>query len=79
MRTMHKHVAAVFATLAPGGTFASSTAPSWMADTLYGSGKMIAVIAVVAVILGGIVLWMAALDRRLTHLERDMKHRDPQA
>jgi len=50
-----------------------------MADTLYGSGKMIAVIAVVAVILGGIVLWMAALDRRLTHLERDMKHRDPQA
>ncbi|MBK6541903.1 MAG: hypothetical protein IPG10_11630 [Flavobacteriales bacterium] len=79
MRTMRKHAIATFVALIPLGTFASSTAPSWMADTLYSSGKMTAVIVVVAVVLGGIALWMAALDRRLTRMERDMKHRDPQA
>ncbi|MBV6405002.1 MAG: hypothetical protein IT228_05750 [Flavobacteriales bacterium] len=62
------------AVLAPLGTFAAVEAPSWLADTLYASGRMYAVIAVVAVVLLGLAAWMAAFDRRLSRLERH--HRD---
>lgn len=67
------------AALFPLGTFAAGEAPSWLADTLYGSGRMHAVIAVVAVVLLGLAGWMAAFDRRLTRLERQRREPDRDA
>lgn len=67
------------AALLPLGTFAAGEAPSWLADTLYGSGRMHAVIAVVAVVLLGLAGWMAAFDRRLSRLERQRRDTDRDA
>lgn len=49
-------------------------APSWVEDTLYGGAKMNAVVAVVAVIILGIGLWMWRQDRRLTRMEQRLNN-----
>lgn len=49
---------------------AESAAPSWLESTLYGSGKINVVVAVVAVIILGIGIWLWRMDRRITNLER---------
>ncbi len=49
---------------------AQNAAPSWLESTLYGSGKINAVVAVVALIISGIGIWMWRMDRRITNLER---------
>jgi CcmD family protein len=49
---------------------AQGGAPMWLEQTLYGNGKINVVVAVVAVIIAGIGLWMWRMDRRLTKLER---------
>lgn len=46
-----------------------NAAPSWLESTLYGGGKINAVVAVVAVIILGIGVWMWRMDRRLTKME----------
>ena len=48
----------------------TNAAPSWLESTLYGSGKINVVVAVVAVIILGIGLWLWRMDRRITKLER---------
>ncbi len=56
--------------LLAGSTFAQETAPDWMVDTLYGSGKINTVVAVVTVILLGLAIWMFTTDRKLRRLEK---------
>ncbi|MDX9750525.1 MAG: hypothetical protein RBT71_05545 [Flavobacteriales bacterium] len=61
------------------GAFAQA-APSWVEDGLYGGGKMNAVVAVVAVILLGMGLWLWRQDRRIARMERRIDQnpqRDP--
>jgi hypothetical protein len=48
---------------------AQDAAPSWLENSLYGNGKINAVIAVIAVILLGIGVWLYRQDRRLKRLE----------
>jgi len=55
------------------GTAMAQGAPSWLEDSLYGNGKINAVVAVVAVIILGIGLWMWTQDRRITRMEEKMK------
>ncbi|MBL7962599.1 MAG: hypothetical protein JNM31_02030 [Flavobacteriales bacterium] len=58
------------AALLAGGTFAQSQTPDWLQETLFHSGKINTVVAVVALVLVGLAIWMAAFDRRLTKLEK---------
>ncbi len=53
---------------------AQNAAPSWLESTLYGSGKINAVVAVVAVIILGIGVWMWRMDKRITNIEKINKH-----
>jgi hypothetical protein len=59
----------VFCMFATLPATAQGAPPDWLEDSLYGSGKMNTVIAVVALILLGIGFWLFAQDRRLTRLE----------
>ncbi|HRH70260.1 MAG: hypothetical protein JNL43_13090 [Flavobacteriales bacterium] len=58
-------------------TNAQNAAPSWLESTLYGSGKINAVVAVVAIIILGIGLWMWRMDRRVTNMERNTGSKHP--
>ena len=49
---------------------AQSAAPSWLENTLYGSGKINVVVGVVAIIILGIGIWLWRMDRRISNLER---------
>lgn len=51
-------------------TSAAQGGPDWLVDTLYASGKINTVIAVVAVILLGLAFWLIRLDRRIARLEK---------
>jgi CcmD family protein len=44
-----------------------------MADTLRSEGKIYIVVAVIAIIFVGIVIYMISLDRKLTKLEKEIK------
>jgi len=48
---------------------AQNAAPTWLESTLYGSGKINAVVAVVAVIILGIGVWMWNMDKRIRRME----------
>lgn len=61
----------LLALLLPGVLLANAqdAAPSWLENTLYGNGKINVVIAVIAVIVLGIGVWLYRQDRRLKRLE----------
>jgi hypothetical protein len=61
------------AALASASTFAQ--APSWLEETMFRSGKINVVVAVVAVVLVGLAVWMFAMDRKLRRMEERMKDR----
>lgn len=69
-RTIANAALLVLAAILPARTFAETSAPNWLVDTMYGSGKINAVVAVVSVVLIGLGAWMFTLDRRLGKLER---------
>lgn len=74
--TIVKSLTIVMALLAlPMSTFAASSEPSWLQETMFASGKINTVVMVVSVVLIGIAIWMFALDRRLGKLERRAKDR----
>lgn len=75
-RTIVNAVLLTAAALAPARTFAGSTAPDWLVDTMYGSGKINTVVIVVGVVLIGIAAWMFRLDRRIGKLERNTRSDD---
>jgi hypothetical protein len=53
MPTTSRVLTFLSASLLSASTFAQGQAPNWLVDTLYGSGKINVVIAVVGVILVG--------------------------
>lgn len=55
------------------GTALAQGAPSWLENSLYGNGKINTVVAVVAVIILGIGLWMWTQDRRIARMEKRIK------
>ena len=73
MRTMHRLPALLFCTLSAASTFAQQPAPDWLEETLYSSGKINTVIAVVAVLLIGLAVWLFRMDRRIKRMEEDLK------
>ncbi len=56
-----------------GSTFAQGAAPGWLEETMFRSGKINVVVAVVAVILSGLAIWMFMMDRRVKRMEERMK------
>jgi hypothetical protein len=63
----------ISATLLAAATFAQ--APSGLEETMFSSGKINVVVAVVAVILAGLAAWMFAMDRKVRRMEQRMKDR----
>lgn len=66
-----RSIAATGATLLATATFAQ--APSGMEETMFSSGKINVVVAVVAVILAGLAVWMFVMDRKIKKMEERMK------
>ncbi|MFZ1694539.1 MAG: hypothetical protein WAT74_15185 [Flavobacteriales bacterium] len=64
--------ALIAASLAPVLASAQGN-PNWLVDTLYGSGKINTVIAVVSVILLGLAGWLFQQDRRIARMEKRIK------
>ena len=50
-------------------SMAQDAAPSWLEHSLHGSGKINTVVAVVAIIILGLGLWMLRMDRRIKDME----------
>jgi type IV secretory pathway VirB2 component (pilin) len=48
---------------------ARDAAPSWLEHSLHGSGKINTVVAVVAIIILGLGLWMWRMDQRIKAME----------
>jgi uncharacterized protein HemX len=60
----------------PGAVLAQGTSPAWLEESLHGNGKINTVIAVVAIILLGIGIWLFVQDRKLTRLEDAIRSGD---
>lgn len=56
-------------TLKALNSMAQDAAPSWLEHTLHGNGKINTVVAVVAIIILGLGIWMWRMDRRLRAME----------
>ncbi len=50
--------------------FSQSSEPAEMADTMRSNGKIYVVIAVILTILGGLILYLVRLDRKISRLEK---------
>lgn len=48
--------------------------PSWLVETMYTSGKINTVVAVVSVLIVGLATWMFLLDRKLRRMEEEMRN-----
>jgi hypothetical protein len=70
MRTLRRLPALLIGILAAAGTFAQQPAPNWLEETMYSSGKINTVIAVVAVLLVGLAMWLFSMDRRIERMEQ---------
>ncbi|MFI5149597.1 MAG: CcmD family protein [Bacteroidia bacterium] len=53
---------------------AQSPAPE-MADTLYSSGKIYVVVCVAALVMSGLILYLALIDRKVSKIERELNSR----
>lgn len=70
---MRKRLLLLLATLSSAATFAQDGTNSWLVDTMYKSGKINTVVAVVAVVLAGLAAWMFSMDRRIRKMEQERK------
>lgn len=59
--------------LSATGAFAQAADAPEMADALRANGKIYVVVAVVGVIVGGLLIYLIALDRKVSKLEREIK------
>lgn len=70
MRMMLRLLMLVMITAAPAVTFAQQAGQQdWLVETMYRSGKINSVVAVVAVVLAGLAVWMFRMDRRIKRME----------
>lgn len=46
---------------------------SWLVESMYSSGKINTVVAVVAVLVAGLATWMFLMDRKLQRLEKEVR------
>jgi CcmD family protein len=58
--------------LLPSMIFAQETQHVEMADSLFQSGKIYVVVAVLSVIFTGIVIYLISIDRKITKLENEI-------
>jgi type IV secretory pathway VirB2 component (pilin) len=71
---MARSLITLIAALCSAATFAQpSQQGDWLVETMYRSGKINTVVAVVAVVLAGLATWMFLMDQRLRRLEREQK------
>lgn len=73
MRTIARTLALLLTLGTSIATFASEP-PSWLVDTMYKSGKINAVVAVVTVIIAGLATWLFLMDRRLKRMENEVRN-----
>jgi hypothetical protein len=59
--------------LSAGRAVAQAADAPEMADGLRADGKIYVVVAVVALIVGGLLVYLVALDRKVSRLERELK------
>ncbi|HMW97469.1 MAG TPA: hypothetical protein PJ983_09460 [Flavobacteriales bacterium] len=76
MRTTVKTLMAIALLLIHGATFAQDGRQGWLVDTMYRSGKINSVLAVVAVLIAGLATWMFVMDRKLRRMEREQQQRN---
>lgn len=75
MRTISRTLTFITASLFSAATFAQQSQESWLVETMYKSGKINSVMAVVAVLIAGLAAWMFVMDRKVRRMEKDMnKH-----
>lgn len=70
MRPISRHILLFTSTLLSAATFAQESRPSWLVETMYKSGKINTVVAVVAVLIAGLAAWMFMMDRRIRKMEQ---------
>ena len=65
----------ITASLFSAATFAQQGQESWLVETMYKSGKINTVVAVVAVLIAGLATWMFVMDRKVSRMEKDVNKR----
>ena len=72
MRTITRYAAFICYGLSGTSTFAQE---NWLVDTMYKSGKINSVMAVVAVLIAGLAAWMFVMDRKVRRMEKEQQKR----
>ena len=75
MRTITRALTVILLSLFSGATFAQQSQESWLVETMYKSGKINSVMAVVAVLIAGLAAWMFVIDRKVRRMEDEMNKR----
>lgn len=70
---MRKASLFLLCTLFSAVTFAQDGGNPWLVDTMYKSGKINAVVAVVAVVLAGLAAWLFSMERRIRRMEDERR------
>jgi CcmD family protein len=74
MQTLLRILSSVVATLGYVATFAQTEQrPNWLVETMYKSGKINNVLAVVTVLIAGLATWMFMMDRKLRKMEQQQR------
>jgi bacteriorhodopsin len=73
MTRLRKALATFFGSLLTGTAARAQNSPDAveMADAMRSNGKIFVVVAVMATILAGILLYLVRMDRRVTRLEKE--------
>ena len=73
MRTIIRLLVFTTAAFLSEATFAQDGQQSWLVETMYKSGKINTVIAIVAMLLAGLTAWMFLMDRKLRKMEQQQR------
>lgn len=75
MRTISRTLTFITASAFSAATFAQQSQEGWLVETMYKSGKINTVVAVVAVLITGLAAWMFVMDRKVSRMEKDINKR----
>jgi uncharacterized membrane protein YqgA involved in biofilm formation len=75
MTAMKKLLTLISICLTAGISMAQTTEPE-MADMMRSEGKIYVVVAIILIILGGLLGYLFALDRKVRHLENNSQKKD---